>query len=109
MTPLKSSRRTHYDNTFGLPLVPLEKPEWHYWEVSFPPEEKLLYRHIEERFRQLINQWFAKGQPIKNLTYLIVQTTRLRQFVFLTYLMSLIVLIVSDWWLILFSLNEKLR
>jgi hypothetical protein len=47
--------------------------------LHFTAEERILYRAVEQRFRELINEWFADGDKMKNLTYLVVQLTRLRQ------------------------------
>jgi hypothetical protein len=72
-------RRTLEDKIFGRPLVDLKQPHNHLWMVHFTAEERILYRAVEQRFREMINEWFKDGDKAKNLTYLVVQLTRLRQ------------------------------
>ena len=76
---LTTFRRTLEDRIFGRPLVDLKKPHNHLWMLHFTAEERILYRAVEQRFREMINEWFADGDKKKNLTYFVVQVTRLRQ------------------------------
>jgi hypothetical protein len=72
-------RRTLQDKIFGRPLVDLKEPHNHLWKLHFTAEERILYRAVEQRFREMINEWFADGDKKKNLTYFVLQLTRLRQ------------------------------
>jgi hypothetical protein len=73
--------RTMHDKILRRRLMKLPKVHNYAWEVKFTTLERFLYRAVEGRFGQLINANLKEKDPRKNLTYLIVQLTRLRQFV----------------------------
>lgn len=65
----------------GQPIIDLEKARKETWMVRQAPPERLLYRAVEERFRELLNEHLPKDDVRKSLTYMICQMTPLRQSV----------------------------
>ena len=65
----------------GRPIVPLPKPHSVPAVIKFGRAERILYRAIEQKFRDMLNQFFAEGDPRKTLSWFLPQLTRLRQSV----------------------------
>jgi len=73
--------RTVYHKILRRRLMKLSKIHNYAWEVNFTTHKRFLYRAVEGRFRQLFNANLKERDPRKNLTYLVVQLTWLRQLV----------------------------
>lgn len=67
------------DKILGRPIVdlPMPHPETKYLVMSEP--EKIIYRMLEDKFRDIINMHFRKGTEQKNYGVFLAQLMRLRQ------------------------------
>lgn len=72
-------RRTMKDKLFGRPIVDLPMTNPSTLFIDFSKEESLLYRLIENRFREQMNQHFKAGTAQRNYSVWMVQLLRLRQ------------------------------
>lgn len=68
------------DKILGRPIIQLPAPHEKILKLKLPPAERVLYRAIEMRMIDLINEHYrSKKDPRKKLTYFLPQLTRLRQ------------------------------
>ncbi|CZT51239.1 uncharacterized protein RSE6_12359 [Rhynchosporium secalis] len=74
-------RRTLKGKILGFPIIKLEPTHREIREVKRYLPERLLYRIIHDRFRELLNQSFEDGDEQKHLNTLLAQLTRLRQLI----------------------------
>ncbi|CZS89555.1 uncharacterized protein RAG0_00905 [Rhynchosporium agropyri] len=74
-------RRTLKGKILGIPIIKLKPTHREIREVKRYLPERLLYRIIHDRFRELLNQSFEDGDEQKHLNTLLAQLTRLRQLI----------------------------
>ncbi|KAE8441985.1 hypothetical protein EG329_004111 [Mollisiaceae sp. DMI_Dod_QoI] len=72
-------RRTMKTTILNRPIITLPKPHPEVVHVQFSPEEQIIYRITENRFRSNLNTFFAKGSARRNYGVFMVQLLRLRQ------------------------------
>ncbi|CZR69452.1 related to protein RIS1 [Phialocephala subalpina] len=72
-------RRTMKTTILNRPIITLPKPHPQIIYVQFSPEEQIIYRITENRFRSNLNTFFAKGSAGRNYGVFMVQLLRLRQ------------------------------
>ncbi|KUJ23208.1 uncharacterized protein LY89DRAFT_727977 [Mollisia scopiformis] len=76
-----SLRRTMFDRILGRRILKLPRATVETIGVKFTAQERILYRDVEERFRELINESLPELDERRNLTFLVSQLTRIRQLV----------------------------
>ncbi|KAK0112612.1 hypothetical protein ONS95_014355 [Cadophora gregata] len=72
-------RRTMKTSILNRPILTLPEPHPHIQYVNFSPEETIIYRITENRFRNNLNAFFKKGDASRNYGFFMVQLLRLRQ------------------------------
>ncbi|TVY51440.1 Helicase-like transcription factor CHR28 [Lachnellula cervina] len=72
-------RRTMKTTIMNRPIITLPKPHPIVRYVDFSPEEQIIYRITENRFRSNINRYFEAGEVRRNYSVFMVQLLRLRQ------------------------------
>ncbi|KAH8678935.1 SNF2 family N-terminal domain-containing protein [Tricladium varicosporioides] len=72
-------RRTMKTTLLNRPIIILPPPHPHLQYLHFSPEEQLIYRITENRFRTTLNTFIAKGDVRRNYGVFMVQLLRLRQ------------------------------
>ncbi|KAI6708159.1 hypothetical protein JHW43_009312 [Diplocarpon mali] len=72
-------RRTMKTTILNRPIIVLPKPLAEILYVEFSPEEQIIYRITENRFRNNLNAFFRKGEASRNYSVFLVQLLRLRQ------------------------------
>ncbi|KUJ16639.1 uncharacterized protein LY89DRAFT_647352 [Mollisia scopiformis] len=72
-------RRTMKTSILNRPIITLPKPHPEIVYVNFSAEEQIIYRITENRFRNNLNAFFAKGEARRNYGIFMVQLLRLRQ------------------------------
>ncbi|PVH71787.1 hypothetical protein DL98DRAFT_613085 [Cadophora sp. DSE1049] len=72
-------RRTMKTSILNRPIITLPKPHPNIQYVHFSPEETIIYRITENRFRNNLNAFFKKGEASRNYGVFMVQLLRLRQ------------------------------
>lgn len=72
-------RRTMKTTILNRPIITLPQPHPSIEHVSFSPEETIIYRITENRFRDNLNVYFAKGEARRVYGLFMVQLLRLRQ------------------------------
>lgn len=72
-------RRTMKTTILNRPIITLPMPHPEILSVQFSPEETVIYRITENRFRDNLNMYFAKGEARRNYGIFVVQLLRLRQ------------------------------
>ncbi|TVY73260.1 putative ATP-dependent helicase [Lachnellula suecica] len=72
-------RRTMKTTILNRPIITLPKPHPKVLYIDFSPEEKIIYRITENRFRRNINNYFQQGEVRRNYSVFMVQLLRLRQ------------------------------
>jgi len=65
----------------GRSLVTLPNVHENILRVDFTAQEQVLYRAVEDRFRELLNEELADGDKLNNMKIMVVQLVRLRQSV----------------------------
>ncbi|CZT02727.1 uncharacterized protein RCO7_09355 [Rhynchosporium graminicola] len=73
--------RTLKEKILGFPIIKLKPTHREIREVKRYLPERLLYRIIHDRFRELLNQSFEDGDEQKHLNSPLAQLTRLRQLI----------------------------
>lgn len=68
-----------FDRILGKRILKLPKSTVETIQVKFTAQERILYRAVEDRFRDLINESLNELDERRNLTFLVVQLTRARQ------------------------------
>jgi SNF2 family DNA or RNA helicase len=79
------------DRILGRPLVelPAVHPETKF--ISFSKEERVLYRILENRFRENLNRHFRQGTAQRNYGIFMLQLLRLRQCASHTFLLEQVI------------------
>ncbi|KAH6718269.1 SNF2 family N-terminal domain-containing protein [Leptodontidium sp. MPI-SDFR-AT-0119] len=72
-------RRTMKTTILNRPIITLPTPHPKIVYVHFSPEESIIYRITENRFRNNLNAFFKKGEASRNYGVFMVQLLRLRQ------------------------------
>ncbi|KAH7409732.1 SNF2 family N-terminal domain-containing protein [Cadophora sp. MPI-SDFR-AT-0126] len=72
-------RRTMKTSILNRPIITLPKPHPSIQYLHFSPEETIIYRITENRFRSNLNIFFKKGEASRNYGVFMVQLLRLRQ------------------------------
>ncbi|TVY39756.1 putative ATP-dependent helicase, partial [Lachnellula occidentalis] len=72
-------RRTMKTTIMNRPIITLPKPHPVVLYINFSPEEQIIYRITENRFRSNINRYFEAGEVRRNYSVFMVQLLRLRQ------------------------------
>ncbi|KAH7309256.1 SNF2 family N-terminal domain-containing protein [Rhexocercosporidium sp. MPI-PUGE-AT-0058] len=72
-------RRTMKTTILNRPIIKLPKPHPKIVYLQFSPEEAIIYRITENRFRNNLNAFFKKGDASRNYGVFMVQLLRLRQ------------------------------
>lgn len=83
MMHMVMKRRTFGDTMLGKPLLALPLPFAEQKDVRLTNEEVVIYRIVEDRFRESINQQLRQGQEAsqKNHAHMLSKLLRLRQAV----------------------------
>ena len=61
------------------PIIVLPEPHPVVLYINFSPEEQIIYRITENRFRSNLNRYFEVGEARRNYSIFMVQLLRLRQ------------------------------
>ncbi|KAI9051714.1 hypothetical protein LZ554_004754 [Drepanopeziza brunnea f. sp. 'monogermtubi'] len=72
-------RRTMKTTILNRPIITLPPPHPNIQYINFSPEEQIIYRITENRFRSNLNSFFKKGEASRNYGVFMVQLLRLRQ------------------------------
>ncbi|KAG4442544.1 hypothetical protein IFR05_001956 [Cadophora sp. M221] len=72
-------RRTMKTTILNRPIITLPTPHPRIVYVHLSPEESIIYRITENRFRNNLNAFFKKGEASRNYSVFMVQLLRLRQ------------------------------
>lgn len=72
-------RRTMKTTILNRPIITLPPPHPEIQYIQFSPEEQLIYRITENRFRANLNAFFRHGEARRNYSIFMVQLLRLRQ------------------------------
>jgi hypothetical protein len=72
-------RRTMRTAILNRPILNLPKPHPTIRYTRFSPQEKIIYRITEQRFRESMNTYFQKASGGKGYAFFMVQLLRLRQ------------------------------